>query len=614
MAANGNRRWLWVVGPGLMVMLADTDAGSIVTAGQSGATWGFRLLFLQVLLVPVLYLVMELTVRIGIATGKGHAQLIREQFGRRWAIVSVGTLVVAAVGALVTEFAGIAGVAALFGIPAWAAVLPAAAFLVWLVLAGTYRRVEVVGIALGLAELAFVAAAVLAHPALPELARGLSPLQPLGETGYLALVAANIGAVVMPWMVFYQQGAVIDKGLGPRDLRAARVNTAIGALATQIVMASVLVAAAVGLHGRAGSLRSVGDLATALAPSLGATTARLVLTAGILGASLVAAIVVSVALAWAVSEACARPHSLDDTPRRAPLFYVIYTAAVAGRGPRPRQRLARPARGPRRDPQCAALAARARLPRAARVSGAAAPVRSGAARAARPRRHRGRGRGDRPALGRPVLRPLVQQAALAQPPLELQQPSFQLSDTLLDRRRLVLRHRRPSPGASASRCVQRSSRWPGWRGRRWTSSLPSRRASVAATSSSEAKRCSRSVRAFSSATVWGPRSNSTARSETSAGRRSSASPKSCRYLAVREPGPVASRAQPRAAEALRRRPHLVTRRAPAPARGSSPGCTRAAARSATADTARASSAASRSGSRGRAARPGSGGGSPSAQA
>jgi len=313
-----------------MVMLADTDAGSIVTAGQSGAVWGYRLLLLQVLLVPVLYLVMELTVRLGIVTGKGHAQLIREQFGRGWAVVSVGTLVVAAVGALVTEFAGIAGVAALFGIPAAAAVLPAAAFLVWLVLAGTYRRVELVGIALGLFELAFVAAAVLSHPHLPDLARGFSPSQPLGQPGYLALVAANIGAVVMPWMVFYQQGAVLDKGLGPRDLRAARINTAIGAVATQVVMASVLVATAVGLHGRTGSLRSVGDLAVALTPVIGSSAARIVLTAGILGASLVAAIVVSLALAWAVTEACAMPRSLDDPPRRAPVFYAIYVAAVVG--------------------------------------------------------------------------------------------------------------------------------------------------------------------------------------------------------------------------------------------------------------------------------------------
>ena len=324
-----SRRLLWVIGPGLMVMLADTDAGSIVTAAQSGASWGYRLLFLQLLLVPILYVVMELTVRIGVTTGKGHAELIREQFGPTWAFVSIATLVVAAVGALVTEFAGIAGVARLFGIPAVAAVVPAAVFLIALVVAGTYRRIEIVGIALGLAELAFVAAALLVHPHVGAVARGFSPVQPFGHSGYLALVAANIGAVVMPWMIFYQQGAVLDKGLRPRDLRGARIDTAVGAILTQVVMGAVLVASAATLHAHGRPLTAIGDLDQALAAVVGASAARLVLAAGILGASLVASIVVSLALAWAVAEGCGRPRSLADTPRAAPLFYGIYTAAVA---------------------------------------------------------------------------------------------------------------------------------------------------------------------------------------------------------------------------------------------------------------------------------------------
>lgn len=324
------RRLLWVAGPGLMVMLADTDAGSIVTAAQSGATWGYRLLFLQLLLVPVLYVVMELTARIGVTTGKGHAELIREQFGGTWALVSVGTLVVAAVGALVTEFAGIAGIARLYGIPPAAAVVPAAAFLVALVVAGTYRRVELVGIALGLFELAFVGAAVLVHPHGGDVAAGLSPAgQPLGQPGYLALVAANVGAVVMPWMVFYQQGAVLDKGLLPRDLRSARLDTAVGAVLTQVVMGSVLVAAAATLHAHGRPLAEIGDLDTALAAVVGGSAARLVLGAGVVGAALVASIVVSLALAWAVAEGCGRPRSLAHSPRQAPLFYGIYAAAVA---------------------------------------------------------------------------------------------------------------------------------------------------------------------------------------------------------------------------------------------------------------------------------------------
>jgi len=323
------RRFLWVLGPGLMVMLADTDAGSVVTAAQSGASWGYRLLFLQVLLVPVLYVVMELTVRIGVTTGKGHAALIREQFGGGWAAVSVGALVVAAVGALVTEFAGIAGIARLFGLPAAALVLPAAVFLIWLVVAGTYRRVEVVGVALGLLEVAFVVAAVLVHPPAGAVAHGLSPAQPFASSGFLALVAANNGAVVMPGMVFYQQGAVLDKGLRPGDLRAARVDTAVGAVLTQVVMASVLIAAAATLHAGGRSLTGIGDLDAALAPVVGPSASRIVLAGGVLGASFVAAIVVALALAWAVAEGFGKPRSLGDPPRRARLFYGIYAGAVA---------------------------------------------------------------------------------------------------------------------------------------------------------------------------------------------------------------------------------------------------------------------------------------------
>ena len=319
-----------MIGPGLMVRLADTDAGSVFTAAQSGAAWGYRLLLLELLLIPVLYVVMELTVRLGIVTGKGHAELIREQFGPSWAFVSVGTLVVAAAGALVTEFAGLAGVASLLGLPRAAFVLPAAAFLLWLVLAGTYRRVELVGLGLGLCELAFVAAALLLHPRVADVASGLSPAQPLGSSGYLGLVAANVGAVVMPWMIFYQQGAVIDKGLRRSDLRHARLDTAVGAVVTQLVMVSVLVLTASTLHARGRGFGGLGDLAAALRPAFGTEAARVVLGAGIVGASLVAAIVVSLALAWAVAEACGARHSLADAPTRAPLFYGIYAAAVAG--------------------------------------------------------------------------------------------------------------------------------------------------------------------------------------------------------------------------------------------------------------------------------------------
>jgi Mn2+/Fe2+ NRAMP family transporter len=324
------RRALWVFGPGLMVMVADTDAGSVVTAAQSGARWGYSLLLLQVLLVPVLYLVMELTVRLATTTGKGYAALVCERIGHGWGIGAAAMLLVTATGALVTEFAGIAGVGNLVGVPRSISVPLAAGLLVAVVVAGSYRRVEIVGLALGAFELAFLAAAVIAHPGSEAVTHGVFASQPLGNGAYLSLVAANIGAVVMPWMVFYQQGAIVNKGLGPGDLRLARIDTALGAIATQLVMISVLIVTAAAVAGEGGprSLRSIDDISDAMSAYLGYLPAHLVLALGLGGAAMVAAIVVSLASAWAVTEVLGTRRSIDDELLQAPLFYGLYAGCI----------------------------------------------------------------------------------------------------------------------------------------------------------------------------------------------------------------------------------------------------------------------------------------------
>ena len=194
---------LLAAGPGLVVMLADTDAGSVITAAQSGARYGYQLLWLQVALVPVLYLVQELTVRLGLATGKGHGELIRDRFGATWAWLSASTLVISCIGALVTEFVGLEGVGLLFGIRPWVSVALAGAFLIVVSASGAYRQVESVALALGCFELAFVGVAVVSHPSAAAMAHAVA--QGLGgNAGYWFLVAGNIGAVIMPWMIFYQ--------------------------------------------------------------------------------------------------------------------------------------------------------------------------------------------------------------------------------------------------------------------------------------------------------------------------------------------------------------------------------------------------------------------------
>lgn len=325
-------RWsvfLAVLGPGLVVMLADTDVGSVLTAAQSGAQWGYQLLALQFLLVPILFVVQELTVRLGIFTGRGHGELIRETFGAPWAWVSVSGLAVATIGALLTEFSGVAGVGELFGVPRGYSLALAAAVLLVVVWTGSYRRVERVAIALGLFELVFVWVALRVPVDGNALAQGLAH-PPLHASGYWYLVAANIGAVIMPWMVFYQQSAVADKGLRPEQYTAARWDTAIGALLTQVVMAAVLVVAAATLwtgH-RSPPLDTVGQVAHALTPFLGMTLGHTLFGLGTLGAAMVAAIVVALAAAWGFGEVTGYKHSLEHHPLEAPWFYLVFSGGV----------------------------------------------------------------------------------------------------------------------------------------------------------------------------------------------------------------------------------------------------------------------------------------------
>lgn len=310
-------------------MLADTEVGSIVTAAQSGAEWGYRLLLLQLLLMPILYVVQELTVRLAIFTGKGHGELIRQTFGPTWAWVSVIGLGVAAVGALMTEFSGVAGVGELYGIPRTVSLTLSAGFLLMVVLTGSYRRVERVAIALGLFEFAFFLVAYEAHPNGPELVQGLVHM-PLRSGNYLYLVAANIGAVIMPWMIFYQQSAIADKRLRPEHYAFARIDTALGSVITQAVMAAILIAAAatIGKTNAHASLNTVGDVAKSLTPVLGPNIGRFVFSLGTVGAAMVAAIVVSLASAWGFGEVTGYKHSLEFHPVEAPWFYGVFTLAV----------------------------------------------------------------------------------------------------------------------------------------------------------------------------------------------------------------------------------------------------------------------------------------------
>ncbi len=310
-------------------MLADTDAGSIVTAAQSGAIWGYRLLALQFILIPILFVVQELTVRLGILTGRGHGELILAHFGRFWAWFSVGTLILACLGALLSELSGLAGVGQLFGVaPAYTVALVFVALTV-MVISGSYKSVERIAMFLGAFELVFFLVAWRTHPD-PDLFLSDIGSMPWDQNNYRYMVAANIGAVLMPWMVFFQQSSVVEKRLTRDDLSAARWDTAAGAVVTQLVMAAVLVATAAALGGRAAgmALQGVPQIADAFEIALGGRVGHVLFGMGLAGSALVAAIVVTLTAARSLSEVLGAKHSLEHSPREAPWFYGVYVVAL----------------------------------------------------------------------------------------------------------------------------------------------------------------------------------------------------------------------------------------------------------------------------------------------
>ena len=323
------RRFLVVAGPGIVVMLADTDAGSIITAAQSGAQWGYRLLALQALLIPILYIVQELTVRLGMVTGRGHADLIKHHFGPVWAWVSVATLIVSCLGALLSELSGLAGVGALFGLPATVTLSLVVVGLMLMAVTHSYLTVERIAMFVGAFELVFLLVAWLAHPGFADIASGAANI-PIRDPAYLYLASANIGAVIMPWMVFFQQSSIVERRLTTSDLASARVDTALGAVVTQAIMAAVLIAVAATL-GRAGGehkLDTVEEIAAAITPFLGLAGGRILFGLGMTGAALVAAIVVTLTAARTLAEVIGANNSLEYEPAEAPWFYGAYAGVL----------------------------------------------------------------------------------------------------------------------------------------------------------------------------------------------------------------------------------------------------------------------------------------------
>jgi Mn2+/Fe2+ NRAMP family transporter len=208
------RQVVLAAGPGLIAMLADTDAGSVITVAQSGAQWGYRLLLPNLMLIPFMFIAQELAMRLGLGTRRGAGELVMQRFGKVPAGLLLAILAVSCSGALVTQLSGLAGAGQALGAPVWLIMTITVGALILMVLTGSYRSVQRIALLVGLFELAFMIMAWRAAPGLAPIVRQATQL-PLSNRNYLYLLAANLGTSIIPWTLLFQQSASIDKGLGP---------------------------------------------------------------------------------------------------------------------------------------------------------------------------------------------------------------------------------------------------------------------------------------------------------------------------------------------------------------------------------------------------------------
>ncbi|MFN2463441.1 MAG: Nramp family divalent metal transporter [Candidatus Dormibacteria bacterium] len=320
--------FLGILGPGLITSTADNDAGGIFTYAQAGAKYGYDMIWLLAVTTIALAVVQEFNARLGVVTGKGLADLIREKFGARITVFAMLLLLIANIATVVAEFAGIALAGEAFNMSRYVTV-PIAALLVWyLVLRGSYAVVEKVFLALGLVYFSYIISGYLVHaPWGVVLQHSVAPHIQLNSE-YLLLAVAMVGTTITPWMQFYLQSTVVDKGLREEELQYARADVFIGSLITDVIAFFIIVATAATLH-VAGHTNIVDakDAAQGLAPLAG-QFAKGLFVLGLVGASLLAASVLPLSTAYAVTEAFGWERGVDRGLREAPAFFGIYTGLI----------------------------------------------------------------------------------------------------------------------------------------------------------------------------------------------------------------------------------------------------------------------------------------------
>ena len=320
--------YLAIFGPGVITASAGNDAGGIATFASVGADHGYQLLWVLIPLTFSLGIVQEMCARMGAVTGKGLADLIRERFGVRWTALVMLALLVANGGVTVSEFVGIAAAMELFGIARYISVPIATIAIWWLIVKGSYQRVERVFLAMSLVFLGYVVAAFLAHP--PWATVAVELVHPHFELApaYLFTFVAVIGTTISPYMQVFIQSSVVEKGVRPENYRLTRIDVWVGTIFAILIVFFIVISTAATLHVRGEHVDSAAEAAHALRPFAG-PYAESLFAIGLLGASMLAAGVLPLATAYSISEALGFEKGVSSSFREAPIFLGIFTFLVA---------------------------------------------------------------------------------------------------------------------------------------------------------------------------------------------------------------------------------------------------------------------------------------------
>ncbi len=312
-----------IAGPGVIVMVADNDAGGITTYTVTGAKYGFHLLWFLILLGPVAYYVQEMTVRLGAVTKRGHAEAIFAAFGRFWGWFSLLDLVLTDWLTMITEFIGMTVAMSIFGVPAWLTVLVCWVIMGAMIMSGRYWTWEKITLLFCVLNLIYIPAAFMVQPSVGDILKNsfLPHFPPGGFTNTLFfLVMANFGTTIAPWMLFFQQSSVVDKALKEKDIRFGKLDTAFGALLTVVVAMVLIIVCGKLLYGQ--PIEDAGMAARAIMPR--SRFIGTVMAIGLFDAGLLGAVCISLASSWAFGEVFGWAHSLNQKVREAPWFYAYY--------------------------------------------------------------------------------------------------------------------------------------------------------------------------------------------------------------------------------------------------------------------------------------------------